>query len=128
MVANVLNRLTKEFRLSVNTPDYPADKWICNPVMPGCKRKYLKIDGDTVSEMTTEEKEQVDFVAPKTDEQLESDRQDSVRSTVRKTYSEYDEFRIINKGIQNKTNEDYVQYLAFVTETDSNLVSKASKS
>lgn len=119
MVANVLNRLTKEFRLSVNTPDYPADKWIHNPVMPDCKRKYLKIDGDTVAEMTLEEKEQVDFVAPKTDEQLEYERQVLSRSKVRETYSEYDEFRIINKGILDKTDEEYVQYLAFVNGLES---------
>lgn len=50
-MATVINRVTKELRQSVNTPDYPADAWIINPDLSeveGFDRKYWKIDADKV--------------------------------------------------------------------------------
>jgi hypothetical protein len=54
-MANVLNRTTKEFRRSVNTPDYPVENWIINPDLSS-----LIVEGDTVRDMTDVEKDVVD--------------------------------------------------------------------
>ena len=44
-----------------NTPDYPTDQWLINPVLPdGVPWKYLKVVGDSVVEMTDQEKALVD--------------------------------------------------------------------
>ena len=62
-MADVLNRTTKEYRRSVNTPDYPAGTWIINPnlsAVVGVDRKYWQINGDSVSEMSQAEKDAVD--------------------------------------------------------------------
>ncbi len=51
-MANVLNRTTKEFRRSVNTPNFPVADWIINPdisAVHGQPTKYWEITGDTVS-------------------------------------------------------------------------------
>lgn len=62
-MADVLHRTTKDFKRSVNTPEYDPATWIINPdlsAVQGVFRKYWKIDGDTVSEMTQAEKDAVD--------------------------------------------------------------------
>lgn len=62
-MANVLNRTTKEYRVSVNTPDFPIEDWIINPDMSsvnGINPKYWAIEGDIVREMTNIEKNVVD--------------------------------------------------------------------
>ena len=69
-MADVLNRLTKQFLLSVNTPDYPAIEWIINPDLSQVEAvpwRYWKIVGDSVVEMTAEEKAIVDQPLPKTE-------------------------------------------------------------
>jgi hypothetical protein len=62
-MANVLNRTTKEFRRSVNTPDYPVENWIINPDLSSLietDSKYWIVEGDTVRDMTDVEKDVVD--------------------------------------------------------------------
>ena len=62
-MANVLNRSTKRYMKSVNTPDFPEEDWIINPdlsAVSSTPQKYWKIVGDAVLEMTTEEKAVVD--------------------------------------------------------------------
>lgn len=62
-MADVLNRTTKVYLRSVNTPDYPTESWIINPDLSGVSgvlQKYWKIVGDTVVEMTQPEKDAVD--------------------------------------------------------------------
>lgn len=62
-MSNVLNRTTKQYLISVSTPDYPDVDWIVNPDLSsviGIAQKYWKISGDSVSEMTSEEKAVVD--------------------------------------------------------------------
>jgi len=56
-MSNVINRVTKEFKKSVNTPDFSEVDWIINPILPKCEQKYWKIDGNSVLEMTDEEKD-----------------------------------------------------------------------
>lgn len=58
-MANVINRTTKQYLKSVNTPDYPEDEWIINPDLPNCDPMFWVIDGDSVREMTTKEKAKV---------------------------------------------------------------------
>ena len=62
-MASVINRETKEFLISVNTPNYPVEYWIHNPDMSnveGVPVKYWKIVGDNVLEMDSFEKDTVD--------------------------------------------------------------------
>jgi hypothetical protein len=62
-MSNVLNRTTKQYLISVSTPDYPDVDWIINPDLSsvvGIAEKYWKISGDSVLEMTSEEKAIVD--------------------------------------------------------------------
>jgi len=50
-MANVLNRVTKKFLGSVNTPDYPGSDWIINPDLSAVAdqpSKYWDIQGDKV--------------------------------------------------------------------------------
>lgn len=58
-MANVINKTTLQYLQSVNTPDYGAD-WIINPILPDCEKKYWKVSGDKVVEMTAQEKSVVD--------------------------------------------------------------------
>ncbi len=62
-MASVLNRTTKEFRGSVNTPDFPVIDWIINPdlsAVAGLPTKYWKITGDVVTAMSQAERDVVD--------------------------------------------------------------------
>jgi hypothetical protein len=57
----VFNRATGNIIPFANTPDYPPNQWLINPVLPdGVPWKYLKAVGDEVVEMTTEEKDAID--------------------------------------------------------------------
>lgn len=58
-MASVLNKTTLEFISSVNTPDYPEDKYIINPDMSavaGVPQKYWKLAGSVPVPMTDTEK------------------------------------------------------------------------
>ena len=69
-MADVINRLTKEYKISVNTPDFPLSEWIINPDLSqvfNIPYKYWKIVGDSVIEMTAEEKAVADQPPPKTE-------------------------------------------------------------
>lgn len=62
-MSNVLNRTTKEFRRSVNTPDFPLAAWIINPdlsAVEGFANKYWLIAGDVVSLMSQSARDVVD--------------------------------------------------------------------
>lgn len=62
-MSEVINRTTLELKDSVNTPDYPVAQWIINPDLSGVAsvpKKYWKIVGDNVEEMTQAEKDVVD--------------------------------------------------------------------
>lgn len=62
-MANVLNRVTKEYRASVNDPDYPVIDWIINPdlsAVAGWPPRYWVITGDNVSLMSQAQRDAVD--------------------------------------------------------------------
>lgn len=64
-MANVLDKQTMEFIPSVNTPDYPEDRYLVNPdmtVINSVPRQYLKIVDKSVVEMSVEEKAAVDTI------------------------------------------------------------------
>lgn len=60
-MANVLNRKTKQYIKSVNTPDYPKSDWIHNPILPICSFKYWIIEGDMVRVMDQVEIEELKY-------------------------------------------------------------------
>lgn len=65
-MANVLNRNTGDYLISVNTPDFPETDWIINPDLSqvaSVPSLYWKITGDEVSEMSPSEKAAVDAAA-----------------------------------------------------------------
>jgi hypothetical protein len=65
-MAAVLNRTTKQYLASANTPDYPVEEWIINPDMSavvGSQTVYWVITGDVVSLMSQAERDAVDAVA-----------------------------------------------------------------
>ena len=72
-MANVLNRITKELRFSVNTPDFPTSDWIVNPDMSavaGLPPKFWQIIGDQVTAVDAAQREVIDddeFIAEATD-------------------------------------------------------------
>jgi hypothetical protein len=69
-MADVINRLSREYRRSVNTPDYHLSDWLINPDLSrvaGVPWRYWKIVGESVVEMTTEEKAIVDQPLPRTE-------------------------------------------------------------
>lgn len=62
-MSNVLHRISKQYRPSVNTPDFPEEDWIINPDLSSVENvlvKYWKITSDVVSEMSQAEKDLVD--------------------------------------------------------------------
>lgn len=71
-MADVLNRTTKEYKKSVNTPDFPEIDWIVGPDLTGLVLngqvlvpvKYWKITGDLVTGMSQPEKDVVDAANP----------------------------------------------------------------
>jgi hypothetical protein len=62
-MAAVLNRETKTYIASANTPDYPAQDWIVNPDMSaisGWPSQYWIISGDAVLLANTAERAAID--------------------------------------------------------------------
>lgn len=56
IMSNVLNKITRQYLISVNTPEYSTDEWIINPKLPQCDKKFWIIEGEAVREMTPSEK------------------------------------------------------------------------
>ena len=64
-MAHVLHRVSKAFRKSVNTPDFPTADWIVNPdltAVQGQPDKYWTITGDVVGLMNQSERDAVDVL------------------------------------------------------------------
>lgn len=64
-MADVLHKITKQYLLSVNTPDYMDGEWLINPdisVVDGLPLKYWIIESDELRAATTEEREYIDAV------------------------------------------------------------------
>ncbi len=64
-MADVLHKVTKQFLLSVNTPDFMDGNWLINPdmsVVIGLPLKYWVIEGDTLRSATTAERTDIDLL------------------------------------------------------------------
>lgn len=62
-MAAVLNRTTKQYLPSVNTPDYPTAQWIINPdlsAVVGFSSRYWIITGDVVTLMNQAQRDALD--------------------------------------------------------------------
>lgn len=62
-MAAVLNRTTKAYLPSANTPDFPVAEWIINPdlsAVVGFPSKYWEISGDVVSLMSQVDRDALD--------------------------------------------------------------------
>ena len=89
-MSDQINRETMQVFKSVNTPDFPSDTFmnISGMVLPTCDRKYWKIIGEQVVEMTVEEKTVVDYIEPApepeppTVEELEAERDANIASEI----------------------------------------------
>ena len=60
-MSNVINRITKQYLKSVNTPDYPESDWIHNPIVPICGPKYWVITGDLIRAMDQVEVDELKY-------------------------------------------------------------------
>jgi hypothetical protein len=77
---NVLNRTTKQFIQSANTPDYPVQDWIHNPDMlqvVGYESKYWIITGDNVYLMDQAARNAVDAAELVAQKDAEADNFDA---------------------------------------------------
>jgi hypothetical protein len=62
-MATVFNRTTKQLIESANTPLYSSLDWVINPdlsLLTNIPQKYWKVSGDSVVEMSAQEKAAVD--------------------------------------------------------------------
>lgn len=90
-MANVLHKTNLVYKKSVNTTEYLDGEWIINPDLSnveGVDKLYWKIDGESVIEMTQEEKDAVDLT------RLDSLKESKIRDIDNKTSS------IISQGVQ----------------------------
>src|SRR3990167_6362814 len=63
LAASVLNRTTKQYLTSANTPDYPTVDWIIEPdlsAVTGFDSRYWTITGDVVTLKSQAERDAVD--------------------------------------------------------------------
>lgn len=87
-MANVLHRTTKDYLISVNTPDYDPAVWIINPDLSrvaGYGILYWKInEDDTVTLMNATERAQIDKVADYQGQTIEGAR--AIKNEMINTY------------------------------------------
>lgn len=83
---NVLHRATKDYRQSVNTPDYPIADWIHGPdlsAVVGQPSKYWTITGDVVTLMSQAERDAVDAAEVTAAKDAVADELDRVQTIMR---------------------------------------------
>lgn len=83
---NVLNRTSKLFIESANTPDYPVAQWIHNPdlsAVQGWPSKYWVISGDDVLLMSEGERNNVDAIEISDSRDTTANRMDDIEDIVR---------------------------------------------
>lgn len=97
-MADIFDKLTKRILKSVDTSKYvqwgeyyDADRYIINPAfVPDCVSKYIFVEGDdTLREMTQQEKDAEDYVAPPpppTPEEIEESRLNKIQKEIEKTH------------------------------------------
>lgn len=85
-MANVIRKSDLEYLTSVHTPDFSATEFIINPVLPASDKKYWKIVGEEVKEMTATEKKAVDdkIAADNQTAQLKTEQEEKINVRMRK--------------------------------------------
>lgn len=122
-MANVIHREKKEFRKSVNTPEYSEQEWIINPDMSnvaGVEHQYWKISGDDVLEMNPIEKAVVigrNFNALK-----ESTKEDLLSSVDEEVIGTTEEYDLMKAQIDAATNESRLHNLQWQMPTVNDMV------
>lgn len=108
-MSDVLNRTTKEYRRSVNTPDFPVIDWIRNPDLSdvvGFASRYWLIDGDAVLLMSAAERDALDAAAQAASLDAIAEQIDQIQSYSR-AFAEIvlDEFNNLRSrhGLPNRT-------------------------
>jgi len=124
-MSNVFNRITKVYKKSVNTPDYPVSEWIINPIfIPNCDKKYMVVEGDTIREMTVKEKEVVDYIEPvpeplpPTAEELERKRKSDIAAEIANVYTIADELSIHRRLLQGTLKLSDVECVEWLSVID----------
>ena len=97
-MSNILNKLTKQYLRSVNTPDFSPDEWLINPILPECDQKFWLIEGDSIREMTPAEKDAYTYTYEST-AYLIAEKQ--LRTNIDGADYETDENAIINPTMPN---------------------------
>lgn len=125
-MSNVFNRITKEYKKSVNTPDYSINEWIINPkFVPNCESKYIVVEGNIIREMTIEEKLVVDYIEPApepeplTEKELETERNLNIANEIIKIYTIADEMSMARKlitGESSVTDVDIIEWFAIIAD------------
>lgn len=92
-MANVLSRVTKEYRQSVNTPDFPDGPtgWMLDPdvsaVFPAVPSRYWVVPAhpgtDAITEMTQGQKDAVDAAALEVSRDFSADSLDDLEDLLR---------------------------------------------
>lgn len=85
-MADVVNRTTKEYRQSVNTPEFPTATWIHNPdlsAVTGFASKYWIITGDAITLMDVAARAVVDAVELEAARDATSNELDALESSFR---------------------------------------------
>ena len=115
-MADVVNRVTRQFIRSVNTPDYPTIDWIINPDMGavvGFNGKYWIITGDIITLMDQAARDVVDAAEL-------SDRRDSIASELDNTQDVMIEFfKLVVQELNSKA--DKINAILLAAETANNL-------
>lgn len=60
-MSTVVHKTTFQVILNANTPDFPTSEYLINPTIPACDKKWWKLVGETLEEMTLGEKDEVDY-------------------------------------------------------------------
>lgn len=87
-MANVLNRTTKQYITSANTPEYPVEAWIIEPDMStvvGYPSQYWIITGNVVTLMSQAERDAVDATALNASRDASAARMDNLEDELRAT-------------------------------------------
>lgn len=85
-MASVVHRTTKEFRPSVNTPDFPVGTWVINPdltAVTGFASKYWIITGDVITLMDQAARDTVDAAEVSARRDQTADQLDVVEGVLR---------------------------------------------
>lgn len=131
VLGKALNRVTKEVKTPVHTPDYSVSDWIIDPDLSAVENvpvKYWKITGDVVSEMDQSEKDALDL-ASLPDAKINRKRYLITQSdsfTESRGYTVYLKGRLLSMYSEGKRNRvKYIQPLIdWLEQVDNEVLSK----